>query len=203
MDSVVELGTQPNVSPADNRRKLEQIDADVSGILKSMIRSEEADRSGSAKIISAGVQMLEIQHNDPAAWEAFKNADPQAKEIACKGKDWEAREVASVLWRRHRASYPSRERISLYGKAIRVARDAYCADGKVNVEELLTHIVNAGGVKGILRIARTAKGNSCRKKVILDIPPTLTLFLVGPDGTREPLEPALNRRFLIELGRLQ
>lgn len=203
MDSVVELGTQPIVSRADNRRKLEQIDADVANILNSMIRSENAERTLSAKIVSAGVQMLELLREDREAWTAFKNADPQAKEIACKGKGWEAREVATVLWRRHRASFPSRERISLYAKAIQAARDAYCADGKVNAEELLTHVINAGGVKGVLRLARTAKGNSCRKKVVLDIPPTLTLFLVGPDGTREPLEPDLNRRFLIQMGRLQ
>ena len=104
------VATENDVSPADkpdetsvNRRKLEKLDADISGILKTMVKSDERDKQLSSEIISAGVQMLAIRESNFDAWEQFKRADKQAKEIFCKGDKAEYREVATVLWRRHRA----------------------------------------------------------------------------------------------------
>ena len=133
---------EPVVSRANNRLRLELIDADISPSLKAMVDSEDRAKDLSSKIVCAGVQMLAIQRDDPDAWLAFKNADSKAKEITCKGDGAPFREVAAVLWREYRAT-PSRERISMYGKAIRIAHDAYYETVTTSPDELLTHIVNA------------------------------------------------------------
>ncbi len=199
--------TAPVVSRANNRRTLEEIDADVDRNLKAMVRSEEEERNLSSKIVRAGVLMLEIRLSDSNAWDAFKSADPDAKKIACKGKDLEAREVASVLWRRHRAKFPSRERISLYGRAIRIAYNAYYKTGTTKPEALLTLITTEGGVKGLIKTARTAKttkGSSTKPKQIrLDRPSIPTLVLVRPDGTYDGVPTEIARPVLIEMGALQ
>lgn len=202
MVSVAASSDQPIVSRADNRRKLEQIDADVATALKAMIRSEEQERHLSSKIVCAGVQMLAIQRSDPDAWQAFKKTDKQANKIACKGKNWVYREVATVLWKGHRAS-PSRERISIYGKAIKIAHEAYWAAGTAKPTEILTHIISAGGVKGLLKIAKVPKGATKPKRIILDRPTILTVVVLRPDGTHGTVPAEIARRILIETGELQ
>ena len=54
------VATENDVSPADkpdetsvNRRKLEKLDADISGILKTMVKSDGRDKQLSSEIISA------------------------------------------------------------------------------------------------------------------------------------------------------
>lgn len=196
--------TAPVVSRANNRRTLEEIDADVDRNLKAMVRSEEEERNLSSKIVRAGVLMLEIRLSDSNAWDAFKSADPDAKKIACKGKDLEAREVASVLWRRHRAKFPSRERISLYGRAIKIAYNAYYKTGTTKPEALLTLITTEGGVKGLIKTAKTAKGCLTKPKQIrLDRPSMPTLILIRPDGTYDGVPTEIARPVLIEMGALQ
>lgn len=193
---------EPVVSRANNRRKLELIDADISPSLKAVIISEDQAKDLSSKIVCAGVLMLAIQRDDPDAWSDFKNADPKAKEITCKGDGARSREVATVLWREYRA-IPSRERISMYGKAIRIAHDAYYETVTTRPDELLTRIVNAGGVKGLIAIAKVSKGTTKPRRIMLDRPVTLTVIITRPDGTYEPVPVEIARRLLIEMGELQ
>lgn len=204
------VATENDVSPADkpdetsvNRRKLEKLDADISGILKTMVKSDQRDKQLSSEIISAGVQMLAIRESNFDAWEQFKRADKQAKEIFCKGDKAEYREVATVLWRRHRAEAPSRERISLYGKALGIAKESYCAEGLPEPKDLLQKIVIAGGVKGLIKLGKAKKGDTGRKKITLPIPDQLKLIVIGPDGTHEEVPAEIATPVLIQMGLLQ
>jgi hypothetical protein len=204
------VAAESNVSPADkpdeksvNRRRLEQIDADITNVLKTMVKSEDRDIQLSSEIVCAGVQMLAIRESDFDAWEAFKRADKQAKEIRCKGKGAEFREVATVLWRRHRAETPSRERIALYGKAIRIAKESYCAEGLPEPKELLRKVLNARGVKGLIKLGKAKKGDTGRKKITMPIPDVLKLIVICPDGSHEEVSAEVAKPVLIQMGLLQ
>jgi hypothetical protein len=204
------VAAESDVSPADkpdatsvNRRRLEKLDADITNTLKTMVKSEDRDKELSSEIICAGVQMLAIRESDSEAWDAFKRADKQAKEISCKGKGAEFREVATVLWRRHRGEVPSRERISLYGKGLQIARDSYCTEGLPEPKDLLQKIVIAGGLKGLIKLGKAKKGDTGRKTITLNIPDQLKLVMIGPDGSYEEVPAEIANPVLIQMGWFQ
>ena len=191
------------VSRADNRRKLEDICAEVEETLHSLDRIEDEGSSLSARIILAGVQMIDIRHADPVTWGAFTEAQPAAARIRCKGKGREFREVTNVLWRRHHSGAPSRERTSLYAKAINVAHQQWKQMDPADTAKLLTWIVSSGGVTGLARRVPPRDRSLSSKKIFIDVPQCPTLYLVRPDSTYAALEPEVNRKFLSELERFQ
>lgn len=184
--------TATTVRPADNRDKLMKIDKDILEIVKSVDRSDAKTKEASARIIAAGVRMLDISLADPAAWEDFKTNDPDAKKIACKGEGREQREVATVIWRRHRKDPTmGRERVSVYGKAIRIAYGAFWETTEekpapeCKTEDELIAKLQTLGIKGLLKIAATNKGQPKDQRISMKVPTRWTVYLIGPDRTQE------------------
>jgi hypothetical protein len=169
----------PIVSPA--YKKLMEIDKQVASSLKNLVGNESAQQAFSSEIIAAGVLMLRIFDDHPDEWNEFKSADPLSADIHCKGEGFAFREVATVLWRKHRADAPTRERISQYGKAIAAAHRAFLDK---NAEDLLASIKSLGGIKGILTLAKTEKGTE-KKYLRILIPHVRTHYCVDPDGSYE------------------
>jgi hypothetical protein len=191
-------------SDLPNYLQLKRIDASITAALTAVVGLERRDRNHSARIITAGVRMLSILKEDWDAWEQFKRSNPKAKDIRCKGTNWETREIANVIWRRHQSTGFSRERRTMYGKAIGIAHRSYWESGIATTQEkLLEHITNAGGVKGLIKMNKTPKGNLGRKKIVLDIPDKLKLVLLYPDGIYEHIEDDQAHSFLLQIGLLQ
>lgn len=190
-----------DVRRSDNQRTLKKIDVEITSVLKAIDRAETSDKERSSRVIAAGVQMLSIIREEPAAWDAFKDADETARGITCKGKDWDTREIAKVLWRR--VLSPNRERVSSYGKAIRVAHDAYWEPGLAKTSDQLIQRISPLGIRGLLKIARTPRGNGRPKKISLPIPDVLTLVLLVPDGSHQVIDPEKAKPWLIKLGLLK
>ena len=198
-----------NLSP--NHKRLKRIDADITDIVKALARSDDKSRESVAKIICAGVQMLDIRTNDHDAWDDFKRADEDAHKLpTCKGRDKESREVAMVIWRRHRRDVAqSRERISVQGKAILIARNVYWKRTPERPEpvcktpEELQVKISALGIKGLLKIGRTEKGEAQPKKITIPVPDRWTLYLIGPDSTREEVPDEIAQPVIARIQGLQ
>lgn len=203
----VDAGSDGIVSRADNRnlKRLEQYDTEIDAARQAVIAAEDRRKGESSRIICAAVFMVEIMLSDADAWDAFKRR--HKVETASKGQDWEYREVARLVWRQL-AGQPekqSRERISQYGKAIKVAH-GFHQQGTTQPAKLLRRVTDSGGVKGLIKTSRRIKPASLDPKprrISLTEPDRPTLVLFRPSGEAQTIPDDVARPFLIQIGALQ
>jgi hypothetical protein len=162
--------------------------------VKALAKSDDRSRESVAKIITV--------------WDEFKQSDEHARKIACKGKDKESREVAMLIRRKHRGDIAqNRERVSVQGKAIKIARKAYWIPTEENPEpvcktpEQLQEKISILGIKGLLKLV--PKGESKSKKITIPVPDRWTLHLIGPDSTRKEVPDEIAQPVIARMQGLQ
>ena len=146
------------VSRPDNRnlKRLEQYDLEIEAARQAVIAAEGRGKGELSRIICAAVFMVEI---------SSRNRSHGTDSSAANGRTVSMGPDLGVIgtspesvWRQF-ASQPekqSRERISQYGKAIKVAHGFY-QQGTMQPAKLLKRVTDGGGVKGLIKISRRIK----------------------------------------------
>lgn len=204
-----EGGRTLNVRRSDNLLRLQQIDAEIDSAREAVVTAERSLVRPSSQIIAAGVAMVEIALGDLAAWNGYKAGI--GLETPCKGDGWEYREVVHVIWRSYQngEDHPglSRQRISDYGKAIRIAYRLRQPNGSST--NLVERIQASGGLKGLLRRDKhkpeaLGEPNSVDNHVQGPSGPAhIQLAILRPGDPPEIVPDEVARPILVRLGALQ